>query len=58
MIVGLMSIAGRGERVPSPGWSLLAALCAWCAWDAASYFWSVNPAYTAGELRREVAYGV
>ena len=58
MIVGLMSIAGRGERVPFPGWSLLAALCAWCAWDAASYFWSANPTYTAGELRREVAYSV
>jgi O-antigen ligase len=57
-LVGLASLAGRGERIPFPGWTVFAPLLAWCAWDAASYLWSVNPAYTAGELRREVAFGL
>lgn len=58
LVVGLASLAGRGERIPFPGWAILGSLVGWCAWDAASYFWSVNPAYTAGELRREVAFGL
>jgi O-antigen ligase len=31
---------------------------AWFAWSAASYFWSVKPHYTAGQLSREVAENV
>jgi O-antigen ligase len=58
IIAGLLALGGRGERPPFPGWTLVAALSAWCAWDAASYFWSVSPAYTAGELRREVAFSL
>ena len=58
LIIALAALTGRGERIPSPGKAILAALLAWCAWDAASWFWSVNPAYTAGELRREVAWSL
>src|SRR3989442_9728352 len=38
---------GRGERIPSPGVALLAALSAWCAWDLASVLWSAHPGYSA-----------
>jgi len=58
LIIALAALAGRGERIPSPGMPILASLLAWCAWDAASYFWSANPAYTAGELRREMAWSL
>jgi O-antigen ligase len=56
LVLVAASLAGRYERVPSPGRALLAALCAWCAWDAASFLWSANPAYTLGEVRREVIW--
>jgi O-antigen ligase len=42
-------------RIPLPPWSLTLTASAWFAWSAASYFWSVKPHYTAGQLTREVA---
>jgi O-antigen ligase len=42
-------------RIPLPPWSLTLTVGAWLAWSAASYFWSVKPHYTAGQLAREVA---
>jgi O-antigen ligase len=41
-------------RIPPPPWSITLAAGAWFAWSAASYFWSVKPHYTAGQLGREV----
>ena len=49
----------RGRRpaaeIPQPPWSITITAGAWFAWSAASYFWSVKPHYTAGQLGREVA---
>jgi len=45
-------------RIPLPPWSLSLTVGAWFAWSAASYFWSVKPHYTAGQLSREVAENV
>lgn len=36
--------------------AFVVASLAWCAWCAASLAWSVDSEYTAGELRREIAY--
>jgi hypothetical protein len=49
---------GRGERVPSPGAALVAALSAWCVWDFASIVWSRNPSIPPGEVRREIAWNL
>jgi len=45
-------------RIPLPPWSITLTIGAWFAWSAASYFWSVRPHYTAGQLSREVAENV
>jgi O-antigen ligase len=58
LILVAAALSGRGERIPSPGLAVLAPLAAWCVWNAASVWWSVHPAYTAGEVRREIAWGV
>jgi O-antigen ligase len=58
LILGAASLSGRGERIPSPGWAVLAPLGAWCLWNAASVSWSVHPDYTAGEVRREIVWGL
>ena len=42
-------------RIPPPPWSITVTAGAWFAWSAASYFWSVKPHYTVGQLGREVA---
>ena len=53
------SLRERGERpearIPMPPWSIVLTVAAWFAWSAASYFWSVKPRYTSGQLAREVA---
>jgi O-antigen ligase len=42
------------QRLPSPGRFLIAALVAWFAWTASSTVWSIRPAYTLGQVEREV----
>lgn len=52
------SAAERSERpdarIPLPPWSVTLTVIAWFAWSALSYFWSVKPHYTAGQLAREI----
>ena len=56
------SLRERGRRpearIPLPPWSITLTVAAWFAWSAASYFWSVKPRYTAGQLAREVTENV
>jgi O-antigen ligase len=56
------SLRERGERlearIPMPPWSIVVTVAAWFAWSAASYFWSVKPRYTSGQLAREVVENV
>jgi O-antigen ligase len=42
-------------RIPLPPWSVTLTVAAWFAWSALSYFWSVKPHYSAGQLAREGA---
>lgn len=48
----------RAESVPSPGCIVLVPLLAWSAWSGASLAWSVDPGYSAGELRRELVWNL
>jgi O-antigen ligase len=56
------SLRERGRRpdarIPLPPWSITLTVAAWFAWSAASYFWSVKPRYTAGQLAREVTENI
>ena len=57
LVIAIAALAGRAARIPLPGRAILAPLALWCLWGAASWFWSAHPAYTAGELRREILFG-
>src|SRR5258708_32446044 len=54
----IWSLWERGRRpearIPAPPWSITLPLIAWFGWSALSYFWSVRPDYTAGQLAREI----
>ena len=58
--LALLILAGglsrRWARVPSPGSALAWTLFAWCAWSIASLSWSINPDYSASELKREIGW--
>jgi O-antigen ligase len=49
-------VAARNDvtRIPLAGASILVPLFAWSAWSFASLLWSVDPAYSLGQLEREV----
>lgn len=49
---------GFGPRVPSPGAPVLITLGVWSAWACASLAWSVDPVYTAHELKHEIVYSL
>jgi len=46
--------AGPGPTLPAPPRAITVAFAGWALWSAASWFWSVRPAYTADQLEREV----
>jgi O-antigen ligase len=51
--------AGKPDaRIPFPPWPIVLTFAAWCGWSALSYFWSVRPEYTAGQLNREIGENV
>jgi O-antigen ligase len=58
LVILIAGWAGRGARVPSPGRAILTTLALWCAWSVASLAWSIDVAYSAEQLRREVAWSV
>src|SRR3954467_14842966 len=41
-------------RIPFAGASIVVPLLAWAAWSFASLLWSIDPAYSLGQLQREV----
>ncbi|MGE5171743.1 MAG: hypothetical protein ACM3JC_15375, partial [Rudaea sp.] len=41
-------------RIPLAGPAILVPLALWAAWSVASLAWSVHPAYSRGQLEREV----
>ena len=54
----LLSRSGRSASVPSPGIAILVALLVWSGCALASALWSVHLAYTLGEFRHELAWGL
>jgi O-antigen ligase len=52
------SLSGRNERTPPPGTYVLLFLALWSAWSVASITWSVNPDYSAEQLKREVGWSL
>jgi O-antigen ligase len=58
LLVLAWSRSGRGEPIPSPGTAILTALFLWSGWAVASAAWSVHLAYTLGEFRHELAWGL
>ena len=56
------SLTERGRRpearIPWPPWSITLTIAAWFAWSALSYFWSVKPHYSSGQLAREIVENV
>jgi O-antigen ligase len=58
VVILIAGWVGRGTRVPSPGVAIITTLTLWCAWSVASLAWSINVDYSAGQLRREIAWSV
>ena len=58
IVLVVAALAGWRERIPAPGAAVLITLAAWSLWATASWSWSVHPAYTATELRREVLFSL
>jgi len=54
----IRSARQAGPRLPSPGRGVPLAIGVWALWSTASLAWSVHPALTGGELRREVAWSL
>lgn len=44
--------------IPQPDRYLVAAIVAWAGWSAASWTWSIHPAYTLDELGTEIGWGL
>lgn len=66
VLLGLIAVVALGlllrpdaradAALSRPAWAVVAAYAAWAGWSAASYAWSVDPAYTAGEWRAELLW--
>jgi O-antigen ligase len=57
LVIAIAALAGRTARIPLPGPAILVPLVVWCLWGGASWYWSIDPAYSAVELRREILFG-
>jgi O-antigen ligase len=58
LLILALSRSGRGESIPSPGRAILLTLSLWLGCAVASASWSVHLAYTLGEFRHELAWGL
>lgn len=56
--LALGAIFYEADPIPLPDAYLWVAVAAWAGWSAASFFWSVDPAYTRDELGTEVGWGL
>src|SRR4029453_5073118 len=54
----LGAIFSDSAPIPIPDQYLWATILAWSAWSAASYIWSVHPAYTRAEIGTEIGWGI
>jgi len=44
--------------IPRPDRHVVVAILAWAGWSAASWTWSIHPAYTLGEIGTEIGWGL
>lgn len=54
----LGAIFSDAPSIPRPDGHLVAAILVWAGWSAASWTWSVHPAYTLDELGTEIGWGL
>jgi len=54
----LGALFSDGEPIPVPDTYLWVTFSVWSAWSAASWLWSIHPAYTAAEIGTEIGWGV
>src|SRR5207244_10115149 len=58
VLVVARSRSGRGAPIAAPGRAIVGALLLWCGCAMASATWSIDLAYTLGEFRHELAWGL
>jgi O-antigen ligase len=58
VVILIAGWVGRGARVPSPGIAIAGTLALWCAWSVASLQWSIDVAYSAMQLKREIGWSL
>ena len=58
VVIVVAGWAGRGTRVPAPDRAVLTMLALWCAWSVASLTWSIDVAYSSGQLKREIGWSL
>jgi len=54
----LGALFSDGEPIPVPDTYLWVTFSVWSGWSAASWLWSIHPAYTAAEIGTEIGWGV
>ncbi|MEO8753109.1 MAG: O-antigen ligase family protein [Casimicrobiaceae bacterium] len=54
LLVVALARRSPADRIPFPGWPLVAALAAWAGWSLLSLAWTVKPAYSESQLEREI----
>jgi O-antigen ligase len=54
----VLAARDRHFRLPWPGTAVPAAVAAWAAWAVASLAWSIDPAFTARELKSDVLWAL
>ena len=54
----LGALFSDGEPIPVPDSYLWAIARRWSGWSAASWFWSLHPAYTRAEIGTEIGWGL
>src|SRR5690606_21743391 len=58
--IGLVHAAWREQRatLPSPGGAIVVTFRAWALWSIASLAWSIDPAFTASELKSDLLWTI
>jgi len=54
IVVVVRAHRGHGEPIPRPPLAVFAALLAWSAWSALTWFWSDAPEYSLRQIDREL----
>lgn len=58
LVIVVTQARSRIEPLPSIGVAIPVAVAAWALWSAASLAWSVNPAFSAQEVKGDILWGL